>query len=570
MIIFQKLRYKNLLSTGNAWVEMNLNQAPMTLVIGKNGAGKSTMIDALCYVLFNRSFRFKNQNIVSIVNSINNSDMCVEVEFRIGTKHYKIIRGIRPQIFEIYENDKLYTFSDFTSAQKYLEKTILGFNIKSFTQIVVVGSNSFTPFMKLGPQDRRAIIENVLDIEIFSTMNKVLKIKSKNINELLDDLKNQTSTNIDKINLQKKYIEDSKKNNEEQLNKKYSDLANTKLLITQFSDNANVIQNQILSLQQQISNEKEIRETIQKLEKFRIKIESNLNNCRQEIKFFQESDECPRCHQELINKTVMISECENKLEKLIIGLKDLETKQTSIEEKLSKIIDIHSQINDYQLELMRLQSAITENQKIINLILREIEELTNKKPISEEILKISKDLYFELEKLNTQRKELGDKKVYYDTALSLLKDSGIKAKIIKQYLPLINKLINKYLAAMDFFVNFNIDEEFKETIKSRHRDKFSYENFSEGQKRRIDLSLLFTWRAIAKIKNSVNTNLLILDEVLDSSLDSDGMDEFMRLLHAFGNENNVFLISHRGDILADKFNNVLKFEMVGNFSEVSQ
>lgn len=570
MIAFQSLRYKNLLATGNAWTEIKLNQHSMVLIIGKNGAGKSTLIDALCYVLFNRSFRFRSTNIASLVNSINNVEMCVELEFRVGTKHYKIIRGLRPQVFEIYENGRLLPQIDNRDQQKFLESSILGFNIKSFTQMVVVGSNSFTPFMRLGPQDRRAIIENVLDIEIFSTMNRVLKVKLKALNDLVDVLRNQAATNIEKIELQKKYIDDSKKSNEDLIIRKQSDLSNNEILITQLSDNANLVQKHVTVLQHQILDEKKIKNTIHTLESYRIQINSNVNKLKQEIQFFQNNAECPRCHQDIANKDTMIHECQAKVGELSTGLTELELKQSKVEARLTQITEIHGQINSHQMELMRLQSTINEKQRQVKQLLNEIQELAGKKPISDDILQVSKELYSELERINEQRKESSDHKSYFDAAAMLLKDSGIKAKIIKQYLPVINKMINKYLAAMDFFVNFNIDEEFKETIKSRHRDKFSYDNFSEGQKRRIDLSLLFTWRAVAKIKNSVDTNLLILDEVLDGSLDSDGVEEFMRLLHTFGTENNVFLISHRGDILADKFNHTLRFELVNNFSDMTE
>jgi len=557
----------NFLSTGNAWIEIKLDQNPMTLIIGKNGAGKSTIIDALCYGLFGRPYR--DINLPGLINSINDAGTCVEVEFRVGSTHYKVIRGMKPSIFQIYQNDVLLNQEAANrDYQKHLEKQILGFNMKSFTQIVVVGSTSFTPFMRLVPQDRRAIIEDLLDIEIFSTMNKVIKTKIKSLDELLYKIKAQISTILEKIELQKRHINDSKKITIEQITKKQADLEEWQTRINTLTNDAKLVQKHVDSLQAQIADNPSVLERITKLEKYNIQITNNLEKLNREITFFNENETCPRCHQDIDNKEQVIGECNIKIQEFSAGLSDLELHQQKLETRLEKIKQIQLKITAHQSELTKLQSQISEIQRYVGLLLVEINDLSNKKPISDDLLEVSKQLYSDLEQQNNQRKEAIDNKTYLDTAALLLKDNGIKAKIIKQYLPVINKMINKYLSAMDFFVNFNIDEEFNETIRSRHRDKFSYENFSEGQKRRIDLSLLFTWRAVAKVKNSVNTNLLILDEILDGSLDADGMDEFMRLLNTFGNETNTFLISHRGEILADKFNNIIRFELVGNFSEI--
>lgn len=568
MISFDVLRWKNLLSTGNAWIEVKLNQHPMTLVVGKNGAGKSTIIDALTYVLFGKPFR--DINLAGLINSINDSNMCVEVEFREGSQHYKVVRGMKPNIFEIWQNGiMIQQDAAKQDYQKILEKSILGFNMKSFTQIIVVGSSSFVPFMKLKPTERRNIIEDLLDINIFSIMNTVLRARAKNLNDTIVSIKSNVTGIMEKIELQKKYIQENKRNNAELITRKRSDLSNSEVQITELNSNANLVQRHISVLHKKIDDEPSIRGTIKTLESFRIKIDSNINNITKEMSFYTENDNCPKCKQIISNKDTMLHDCKTKLDEFASGLSQLETKQITIEERLNAIVDIHKKISAHQTELTRVLSSITEIQKQASRTQNELTELLTRKPISEDLLQVSKDLVTQLETLNTQRRDVIDKKAYYDMAALLLKDNGIKSKIIKQYLPIINKMVNKYLAAMDFFINFTIDEEFNESIKSRHRDTFSYENFSEGQKRRIDLSLLFTWRAVAKIKNSVNTNLLILDEILDGSLDADGMDEFMSLLNTFGNENNVYLISHRGDILADKFNHVLKFELVGNFSELS-
>ncbi len=540
----------------------------MTLVVGKNGSGKSTMIDALCYALFNRAFRFKAVKAWALVNSINDSNMCVELEFSKGNREYKVVRGLKPQIFTIYEDGNEIKISEFRDYQKYLETQILGFNIKSFSQIVVIGSNSFTPFMKLSSSDRRAVIENVLDIEIFSIMNNILKVKLKAVGEKLEQLKNLYHTNQQKIELQKKYIQESKRQNQDLIQSKKDELVAAQTVIEENNNKLKQLQESVEQYLEQITEENKVRESIRKLESYRIKIESNIKSHNQDIEFFKNNKLCPRCNQDIQNSEHMISQCDQKLRELTTGLGLLETKQGEYEQKLTEIQDIQKIIERLKRGIWEHNSIINEKYKQIHKLNAELEELANKKPVSEDLLKVSQELISELENINNSRKEIINKKQYYDLATGLLKDSGIKSKIIKQYLPVINKLINKYLSSMDFFVDFQLDEEFNETIKSRYRDKFNYENFSEGQKRRIDLSLLFTWRAVAKLKNSVNCNLLILDEILDGSLDSDGMEEFMKLLNAVGNDNNVYLISHRGDILADKFTNVLQFESKNNFSEV--
>jgi len=567
MIYFQIIRWKNLLSTGNSWTEIRLDKHPLTLMIGKNGAGKSTLLDALTFVLFGKPFR--NINKPKMINSINDSNMVVEIEFRVKNKHYKVIRGQKPDIFEIYQDNTLIN-QDASSRdyQKHLEKNILGFNVKSFNQIVIVGKASFIPFMKLKADERRMIIEDLLDIEIFSTMNRVLRVKVKNIHDSSEDIKKKINTIMEKIELQKKYINDSKKSNEENIEKKRQEVSNNQIQITNLSNDSNLVQRHITILEQKIQDESSVRENIQKLEKFRIKIDGNINNLGKEIDFYTNNSTCPKCKQDINNKESMINGCKHKKDELQSGIKKLEIQQSTFEERLTAIKDVHSKISSHQMEMTRILSSVTEIQKYTQKLLNEINELSNKKPISDDLLQVSKDLYSQLEKLNHERKDIIDKKAYYDMAALLLKDNGIKSKIIKQYLPVINKMVNKYLTSMDFFVDFNIDEEFKETIKSRHRDSFSYENFSEGEKLRIDLALLFTWRAVAKIKNSMSTNLLILDEIFDGSLDDTGTEEFMRLLNTFGNEANIFLISHKGDILQDKFSNVLRFEKVGSFSEI--
>ena len=569
MICFEKIRYKNILSTGNTWTEIDVAQHPMTLVIGPNGAGKSTMLDVICLVLFNKPFReIKKDN---LINSINGREAVGEVEFRSGSTYYKVCRGIKPDFFEIYKDGVLIQQdANIRDYQKYLENSILGFNMKSFTQIVIVGATSFTSFMKLKSYERRAFVENLLDIGIFSSMNKILKQRVKDTNEDIDAARKNIQTVMDKISMQKKYIEESKKSTGVLIDSKKRDLANNQLLVEQFTANVSSIQDCVVELQKSISDELIIRGTIKKLEEYRIKIDGNVKNTDRDIQFYQTNDICPKCHQNLANKDQHIAICLVEKKKFADGLAQLETEQSIKQERLNEIQSTQRDIQRKQTEITKFTTSINEIQKQITALLNEINTISSKKPVSEDMIEVSRQLYSDLETLNINRKALLEKKSYLDVANMLLQDNGIKSKIIKQYLPIINKMVNKYLAAMDFFVNFNIDEEFNETIKSRHRDIFTYDNFSEGEKLRIDIALLFTWRAVAKIKNSINTNLLMMDEILDGSLDANGMDEFMRLLNAFGTETNVLLISHRGDILADKFSHVLHFEKVGNFSEIKQ
>jgi DNA repair exonuclease SbcCD ATPase subunit len=566
MIEFKKLRYKNFLSTGNVFTEIKLNAVQNTLVVGLNGAGKSTMLDALTFAMFGKAFR--NINKPTLVNSVNDRDCVVECEFRTNNKNYKVIRGIKPNKFEIYVDGELINQEAASKDyQEILEEQILKFNYKAFTQIVILGSSSFVPFMQLSAHDRRTIIEDLLGINIFSSMNLVVKDRAMSIKNRAAELKTEISTVISQIDLQKKFIEDAKKNNNDQIESKEKEYNDNIAQIDSLSSDVKKIQKHVDALIKSVTDEIKTKEKQKKLSQLEAKIENNISKVKKEIEFYTKNSTCPTCDQEITNGETKVHDCNTKLKEMNSGLQKLQEEYNKISERLLKINEIQKNINNHNNEITRINASVAQIQKYAKKLLKEIDDLKNKKVLSDDMMEVSKKLVDKLGALNKERAELVENKNYIDVAASLLKDSGIKAKIIKQYLPIINKLVNKYLAAMDFFVNFEIDEEFKETIKSRYRDEFSYQNFSEGEKMRIDLALLFTWRAIAKMKNSMNTNLLILDEVFDSSLDNNGTEEFMKLIHSL-NDANIFTISHKGDILMDKFKNVIRFEKVKNFSRI--
>jgi DNA repair exonuclease SbcCD ATPase subunit len=568
MIIFRYVRWKNLLSTGNYYTEIKLNNDTNTLVVGENGSGKSTMLDALCYALFGKAFR--NVNKPNLLNSINGKDCVVEVEFDTNNKSYKIIRGIKPNKFEIYCNGELLN-QDAAARdyQEYLEKTILKLNYKSFTQIVILGSASFVPFMQLSASDRRAIIEDLLDIQIFSTMNGLLKDRLSNNKDVTVQKKSEFELNRQKFELQSKHIKELKQNNEAKVIEYEGEIRSSRQTIqTLHEDIANVTV-QVNEYTADVALQTETENKVKQLGKFESQIESNLSKFRKDLHFFQHNDDCPTCRQAIAAefKEREIQTLESKQTETENGLKQLEAKLLAEQEKLNNIREAQKSIQKLQIEIATKNTSITEVNKYITRLENQIAELKTTKASTtkeEQELNTIKDSLGQLEK---ELRELIDDKTYYEAASGLLKDTGIKTKIIKQYLPIINKLVNKYLASLDFFVNFQLDESFKETIKSRHRDDFTYNNFSEGEKQRIDMALMLTWRAIAKLKNSSNTNLLILDEVFDSSLDTNGTEELMKILHMLEGV-NLFVISHKGDILQDKFSNVIRFEKVKNFSRI--
>jgi DNA repair exonuclease SbcCD ATPase subunit len=570
MIIFEKLRFKNLLSTGNFFTEIQLNRSPNTLIVGQNGSGKSTFLDALCFGLFGKPFRKINKP--QLINSINGKDCVVEIELSIGNKKYKIVRGIKPNIFEIYCDGVLVNQdAKVKDYQEHLEKIILKLNYKSFTQVVILGSASFVPFMQLSPSDRRVIIEDLLDIEIFSSMNLLVKQKLVELKDSIGDSKTKMELLAEKIQMQKDNIELHKKNNDEEIIKKRQEIGTNEKLIEKLTSDMVLIQKHILNLTQSIADEKQVQTKSSKLIQLETKLETKYKRLEKDIEFYADNDNCPTCKQGLEEhfKHSKIEEHESAKTEVKNGIDELNLEIQKVNDRLNEIIQVQNKISEHNLELAKHNATVTSINKYIKKLNEEISELEGKKSTlgDNEYLQ---QLKTELATVVDEHKEHINSRHYYEYASSLLKDSGIKTKIIKQYLPIMNKLINKYLTSMNFFVNFNINESFEETIKSRFRDDFSYYNFSEGEKFRIDVALLLTWRQIARMKNSVNTNLLILDEVFDSSLDTGGTDEFMRLIYDLGHDTNVFVISHKGDQLFDKFRSVIRFQKKNNFSEIAK
>ena len=571
MIKFQTIRWKNLLSTGNSFTEVRLDKSINTLIIGNNGAGKSTILDALCFGLFGKAFRKINKP--NLVNSINNSDTVIEVEFSTGKKQYKIVRGIKPNVFEIYVNGVLLNQdSKAKDYQDFLEKSILKFNFKSFTQIVILGSASFVPFMQLSPADRRAIIEELLDIQIFTSMNTLIKERVAEIKDKSLQNKYEMELTSEKIKMQKELIEEHKKNHLVEIDKKVKEKEESTEQIVTLNKNIVLIQKHIDVLNKKIQDKLDIEKKSSKLIQLESKMESRLKKLDKDYKFYEEHQSCPTCKQDIDDtfRSSQIAGIDKTKGDIAVAIKDLESKIQETNTRYEEIQKTVKHIQEHNNEIVKHNSTITAIHSYISKLEKEIKELSSSTTRNEDDDTKLNELKSTLAELVKNQQEMAVEKQYYDLASTLLKDTGIKTKIIKQYLPIINKYVNKYLKAMDFFVNFNLNENFEETIKSRYRDEFSYANFSEGEKMRIDLALLFTWRQIAKLKNSTNTNLLILDEVFDSSLDSVGTDEFLKLIQEMGQDTNIFVISHKGDQLFDKFRSVIKFEKKNNFSQVTK
>jgi DNA repair exonuclease SbcCD ATPase subunit len=566
MILFKTLRWKNLLSTGNYFTEVNLNNNANTLVVGTNGSGKSTMLDALCFALFGKPFRDINKP--NLLNSINGKDCIVEVEFSIGNKEYKVIRGIKPNTFEIFQDGVLVN-QDAASRdyQEYLEKFILKLNYKSFTQIVILGSASFTPFMQLSAADRRAIIEDLLDIQIFSTMNALVKGRVTNNKDLTIAKKNEIALFEQRYNLKKEYQDKLNEDKDTKVKEYESEIQGCRETIRTLCGEIDNLERQKQTYTDICSKIPENEKTLTTFKKVESKIESKISQVGTDRKFYEHNADCPTCRQAITLefKERHLGDLLSKEQELVSGLADLQAKILERESIIEQLRSDEQKLHTIRIELATKQTGKAGLESTIAKLKKQIEDLNASEESAD-----ANELVILQEQISTSQSDLRvliTEKAYYDAASTLLKDTGIKTKIIKQYLPVINKLVNKYLASLDFFVNFNLDESFKETIKSRHRDDFSYHNFSEGEKQRIDMALMLTWRAIAKLKNSSSTNLLILDEVFDSSLDTSGTEELMKILHTLDGV-NLFVISHKGDILQDKFANTIRFEKVKNFSRI--
>lgn len=570
MIYFKTIRWRNFLSTGNAFTEIDFTAHKTTLIVGENGAGKSTLLDALCFALYGKPFRKINKP--QLINSINGKGLEVEVEFTIGKRHYKVHRGMKPNSFEIYQDGKpINQNAEARDYQEMFERSILKLSYKSFSQIVILGSAAFVPFMQLSAANRRDVIEDLLDIQIFSTMNTLLKSRISSNKDKLTQADYNIKSIAEKIEIYKKHIESLKQNNDELIKQKQDRIDTLRTDINTNKETVDTSQLKVDELLASISDHEKVRKKLEKIQKLSQQIQNRLEKIKKDNEFFESHDNCPTCRQGIDHdhKTHIIDKSNTQIAEIEDGQAKLYEEINTLNTRLSEIADINEQVSDLNFNIREANVQVRTLEKFIADIQSEIDTLqgTNKQieTSSDELQSLKTDLKTAI----TVKEALTEERTVLDIGNMLLKDSGIKTKIIKQYVPIMNKLINKYLAAMDFFVNFELNESFDETIKSRFRDEFSYASFSEGEKSRIDLALLFTWRAVAKLRNSASTNLLILDEVFDSSLDLQGGDELMKILQTLAGDTNIFVISHKTDQLVDKFSNIIRFQKVKNFSQMS-
>jgi DNA repair exonuclease SbcCD ATPase subunit len=568
MIIFKKIRWKNFLSTGNTPVEIDLRKSQLTLMIGANGSGKSSMLDALCFSLFNRPFRQIKKE--QIVNTINNGDTLVELEFQVGTKMYKIIRGIKPNIFEIYCDGVLQN-QDASSVdyQNVLEDQILRLNYRAFKQIAVLGSSSYQPFMQMRPRHRREVVEEILDIRVLSHMDSLTRNQQTELGKKIVEARHQCDLIESKYELETRHFEELKNRSIGDIDIKKNKLQQNDDAKEQYLRKISKLDGEYKKLEEDIKEKDKVESKRKQLEKLETKIEQNLHTHEKSLKFFEENDNCPTCTQKIQPefKDEKIDYEKKKLVTLNDGMKDLVKELSKVENKITDLNKISNKMYDINIEMSKLNTSIDEIKKFSDSLHNEILLLEGKEEDSKDVEGQLQELKTQLEETKLELNKIVEEKKYIDVIREILSDKGAKAKIIKKYLPIMNTLINQYLQSMDFFVNFHLDEEFNETVKSRHRDVFDYNSFSEGEKMRIDLALVFTWRSIAKMKNSANTNLMVLDEIFDSSLDGQGTDDFFKIVRKMEKE-NIFIISHKGDILFDKFTNIIKFEKEHNFTRL--
>lgn len=560
-----KARWKNLLSTGNSFTEVQLDKSPHTLIVGINGAGKSTFIEAVCFGLFNKSFRRINKP--QLINSINQKHLVVEIEFKVNSKEYLIRRGMKPNIFEIYRSGELLNqASDNRDYQSYLEKNIIKMNFKTFTQIVVLGSSNYVPFMQMPAMGRREIIEDLLDIEDFSKMNLILKDKINNNKNTISENDNKIILISEKITLTKAHQSEIKQDRVKAVAETKQKILDSEVAIAEDEAAVAKLMSQVSELQNKVSDEKKVSKQRVELNTVRASLISKLGRLDEESKFFHDINNCPTCNQEINDKlrcdvvTKKTSQQE-EIKDAIIKLNDMETENGK---RLEEIEKINSDIKQLNTQIFTLNSNSSIQKAMIRAYTAEIKklELIKDETSTNNLREMQKDLKV----LESNKTDLTEDRQTFELAATLLKDSGIKANIIKKYVPVMNKLINKYLAAMEFFVNFELDENFNEVIKSRFRDEFTYHSFSEGERMRLNLALLFAWRAIAKLKNSASCNLLLLDEVMDSSMDAAGTDDFLKIIYELTADTNTFIISHKVDQMVDKFSEVIRFQKHGNFS----
>ena len=554
MIHFKKVRWKNFLSTGNQFTEVLLDRSPTTLIIGENGSGKSTMLDALCFGLFGKAYRPIKKN--QLVNSINTSGAVVEVEFEIGKNKFKVVRSIKPNDFQIIRNgeamDQEAHSRDF---QKILEDSILKLNYKSFTQVVILGSSCFIPFMQLSTNHRREIVEDILDIKIFSTMNMLLKQNYKTISGEMGELELEENLYRSKQELEETHLGKIEQDAEKRIG-----------VLEKERDKYNVDKNQRmernLEIQTALVNKTLVEADSSKLSTLRTQVKTKKSEVDKQRDFFVKNDDCPVCEQPIKQsfKKLRNKELLDQSQKYESAIGEMESELNRLNSNISELNMLSSELQQNNAEIKALTSMAEKCQK-------DLDQLSKDKKETDEIRSHIEDLKSNIQEIDLRMKELKEENFYLDICKNLLHDTGIKSKIIKQYLPVMNQTIQKYLSILDFYVNFHLNEQFEETIKSRYRDDFSYSSFSEGEKMRIDLALMFTWREIARLKNSTNTNLLIMDEVFDSSLDASGTDDFLKILNELESQ-NIFVISHKGDVLFDKFYSMIKFEKQNNFSKM--